>query len=66
MNRPVSAYEFIDQYKLNYHEPITAMSAYRMLNFLVNETLHINFKVLTNIRLAHILIVITAMVCNSF
>ena len=39
MNRPVSAYEFIDQYKLNYHESITAMSAYRMLNFLVNENL---------------------------
>ena len=36
---PVSAYELIDLYKASYGESLTAMSAYRMLNFLVEETL---------------------------
>ena len=36
---PVSAYELIDLYKSSYGESLTAMSAYRMLNFLVEETL---------------------------
>ena len=36
---PVSAYELIDLYKTSYGESLTAMSAYRMLNFLVEETL---------------------------
>ena len=36
---PVSAYELIDLYNARYGEPLTAMSAYRMLNFLVEETL---------------------------
>ena len=39
LNRPISAYEFIEEYKRKYNEAITAMSAYRMLNFLVNENL---------------------------
>ena len=36
---PVSAYELIDLYHARYSESLTAMSAYRMLNFLVEETL---------------------------
>ena len=36
---PVSAYELIDLYHARYDESLTAMSAYRMLNFLVEETL---------------------------
>lgn len=36
---PVSAYELIDLYHARYGESLTAMSAYRMLNFLVEETL---------------------------
>ena len=36
---PVSAYELIDLYKASYGESLTAMSVYRMLNFLVEETL---------------------------
>ena len=36
---PISAYELIEEYKQRYKEPLTAMSAYRMLNFLVAETL---------------------------
>lgn len=36
---PISAYELIDQYQHRYGESLTAMSAYRMLNFLVAETL---------------------------
>lgn len=39
LNKPISAYEFIEEYKRKYNEAITAMSAYRMLNFLVNENL---------------------------
>ena len=36
---PISAYELKDAYEERYGEPLTAMSAYRMLNFLVEETL---------------------------
>ena len=36
---PISAYELIDAYKSQYQESLTAMSAYRMLNFLVDEML---------------------------
>ena len=36
---PMSAYELKDEYKNVYGESLTAMSAYRMLNFLVAETL---------------------------
>ncbi|MDG2077929.1 MAG: transcriptional repressor [Pseudomonadales bacterium] len=36
---PMSAYELKDEYKNVYDESLTAMSAYRMLNFLVAETL---------------------------
>lgn len=36
---PISAYELIERYKARYAESLTAMSAYRMLNFLVEETL---------------------------
>ncbi len=36
---PISAYELKDAYKERYGESLTAMSAYRMLNFLVGETL---------------------------
>jgi Fur family zinc uptake transcriptional regulator len=36
---PMSAYELKDEYKNSYDESLTAMSAYRMLNFLVAETL---------------------------
>ena len=36
---PISAYELVDRYKQHYGESLTAMSAYRMLNFLVSETL---------------------------
>ncbi len=36
---PISAYELIDLYETRFSEPLTAMSAYRMLNFLVKETL---------------------------
>jgi len=37
--KPLSAYELIDQYKNQFGESLTAMSAYRMLNFLVDESL---------------------------
>lgn len=36
---PMSAYELKDAYEVQYNESLTAMSAYRMLNFLVAETL---------------------------
>ena len=36
---PISAYELIDLYYARFSESLTAMSAYRMLNFLVKETL---------------------------
>ena len=36
---PISAYELIDLYNLRFNESLTAMSAYRMLNFLVDEML---------------------------
>jgi len=36
---PMSAYELKDEYEIQYKESLTAMSAYRMLNFLVAETL---------------------------
>lgn len=36
---PISAYELIDQYNVCYSGSLTAMSAYRMLNFLVEATL---------------------------
>lgn len=36
---PMSAYELKDAYENQYNESLTAMSAYRMLNFLVAETL---------------------------
>lgn len=36
---PISAYELKEQYENRYSEPLTAMSAYRMLNFLVAENL---------------------------
>ena len=36
---PISAYELKDAYQERYDESLTAMSAYRMLNFLVTETL---------------------------
>ena len=36
---PMSAYELKDEYEKRYDMPLTAMSAYRMLNFLVAETL---------------------------
>ncbi|MDA8694093.1 MAG: transcriptional repressor [Pseudomonadales bacterium] len=36
---PISAYELIDEYKNQYQESLTPMSAYRMLNFLVDEML---------------------------
>ena len=35
----ISAYELKEEYENRYNEPLTAMSAYRMLNFLVAETL---------------------------
>lgn len=38
-NAPISAYEMKDQYEKDYGESLTAMSAYRMLNFLVEEKL---------------------------
>lgn len=37
--RPISAYELIDSCKARYAKPLTAMSAYRMLNFLVEQGL---------------------------
>ena len=36
---PMSAYELKDEYENRYKESLTAMSAYRMLNFLVDEML---------------------------
>ena len=36
---PMSAYELKDEYENRYKETLTAMSAYRMLNFLVDEML---------------------------
>ena len=36
---PISAYELVDLYTVRFNEPLTAMSAYRMLNFLVDEML---------------------------
>ena len=36
---PISAYELVDLYNMRFNESLTAMSAYRMLNFLVDEML---------------------------
>ncbi|AMX02561.1 Fur family transcriptional regulator [Microbulbifer thermotolerans] len=36
---PLSAYEIADQYRVDFGEPIPAMSVYRMLDFLVDENL---------------------------
>ena len=36
---PISAYELVDLYNERFNESLTAMSAYRMLNFLVDEML---------------------------
>ena len=36
---PISAYELVDLYTVRFNESLTAMSAYRMLNFLVDEML---------------------------
>ncbi|MDG2472377.1 MAG: Fur family transcriptional regulator [Pseudomonadales bacterium] len=36
---PISAYELVDLYNARFNESLTAMSAYRMLNFLVEEML---------------------------
>ncbi len=36
---PISAYELKEAYEKKYSDSLTAMSAYRMLNFLVSETL---------------------------
>lgn len=37
--KPLSAYEIVDQYSQEYGEPIPAMSVYRMLDFLSKENL---------------------------
>ncbi|WP_406827743.1 Fur family transcriptional regulator [Microbulbifer sp. ARAS458-1] len=37
--KPLSAYDIVDQYSQDYGEPIPAMSVYRMLDFLANENL---------------------------
>ena len=36
---PISAYELKEEYEKRYEDSLTPMSAYRMLNFLVGETL---------------------------
>ena len=36
---PISAYELIEKYEKRFGDSLTPMSAYRMLNFLVDETL---------------------------
>ncbi len=36
---PISAYELVERYQASYGESLTAMSAYRMLGFLVKEEL---------------------------
>ncbi len=37
--KPLSAYEIVDRYKVQFHEALPVMSAYRMLDFLIQEKL---------------------------